>query len=211
MQHTSAKTTAELPALSLSRTTAARSITARTNRFVAARSVGLPTAAPARPPFPLPCARSSKALAAHLHPLFQLYHQPPPSISSSGLTALPPTTYCRTANHLRPCVPLDLSTDSIAPTMQCRTLPPPGPPIFEPASFWSWRWQHTFFEGGVRVMSFVAGPLIPPSRRGTRWAGMAVKYDFDIISTFFSFLFSAARFHQRRCCSAGSRGLHPAY
>jgi hypothetical protein len=35
-----------------------------------------------------------------------------------------------------------------------------------------------FFEGGVRVMSFVSGPLIPPDRRGTRWAGMAASADW---------------------------------
>ena len=38
--------------------------------------------------------------------------------------------------------------------------------------------KHTFFEGGVRVMSFVSGPLIPASRRGTRWTGMAASADW---------------------------------
>ena len=38
--------------------------------------------------------------------------------------------------------------------------------------------KHTFFEGGVRVMSFVSGPLIPPARRGTRWSGMAASADW---------------------------------
>jgi hypothetical protein len=38
--------------------------------------------------------------------------------------------------------------------------------------------KHTFFEGGVRVMSFVSGPLIPAARRGTRWAGMAASADW---------------------------------
>ena len=38
--------------------------------------------------------------------------------------------------------------------------------------------KHTFFEGGVRVMAFIAGPLIPPARRGTRWSGMAASADW---------------------------------
>jgi len=38
--------------------------------------------------------------------------------------------------------------------------------------------KHTFFEGGVRVMGFVSGPLIPPARRGTRWSGMAASADW---------------------------------
>ena len=38
--------------------------------------------------------------------------------------------------------------------------------------------KHTFFEGGVRVMSFVSGPLVPPTRRGTRWSGMAASADW---------------------------------
>lgn len=42
--------------------------------------------------------------------------------------------------------------------------------------------KHTFFEGGVRVMAFVSGPLIPASRRGTRWNGMAASADwYEII------------------------------
>ena len=38
--------------------------------------------------------------------------------------------------------------------------------------------KHTFFEGGVRVMSFISGPLVPPARRGTRWSGMAASADW---------------------------------
>ena len=38
--------------------------------------------------------------------------------------------------------------------------------------------KHTFFEGGVRVMSFVSGPMIPTARRGTRWSGMAASADW---------------------------------
>ena len=38
--------------------------------------------------------------------------------------------------------------------------------------------KHTFFEGGVRVMSFVSGPMIPPARQGTRWSGMAASADW---------------------------------
>lgn len=38
--------------------------------------------------------------------------------------------------------------------------------------------KHTFLEGGVRVMSFVSGPLIPAARRGTRWTGMAASADW---------------------------------
>ena len=38
--------------------------------------------------------------------------------------------------------------------------------------------KHTFFEGGVRVMSFISGPMIPADRRGTRWAGMAASADW---------------------------------
>ena len=40
--------------------------------------------------------------------------------------------------------------------------------------------KHTFFEGGVRVMSFVSGPLIPERRRGTRWTGMAASADWCV-------------------------------
>ena len=38
--------------------------------------------------------------------------------------------------------------------------------------------KHTFYEGGVRVMSFVSGPLIPAARRGTTWPGMAASADW---------------------------------
>lgn len=38
--------------------------------------------------------------------------------------------------------------------------------------------KHTFLEGGVRVMSFISGPLIPATRRGTRWTGMAASADW---------------------------------
>ena len=38
--------------------------------------------------------------------------------------------------------------------------------------------KHTFLEGGVRVMSFISGPLIPTARRGTRWTGMAASADW---------------------------------
>ena len=38
--------------------------------------------------------------------------------------------------------------------------------------------KHTFFEGGVRVMSFVSGPMIPAARQGTRWSGMAASADW---------------------------------
>jgi hypothetical protein len=38
--------------------------------------------------------------------------------------------------------------------------------------------KHTFLEGGVRVMAFIAGPRIPPGRRGTRWTGMAASADW---------------------------------
>lgn len=38
--------------------------------------------------------------------------------------------------------------------------------------------KHTFFEGGVRVMAFISGPMIPAGRRGTRWAGMAASADW---------------------------------
>lgn len=38
--------------------------------------------------------------------------------------------------------------------------------------------KHTFFEGGIRVVSLISGPLIPEARRGTRWAGMAASADW---------------------------------
>lgn len=38
--------------------------------------------------------------------------------------------------------------------------------------------KHTFFEGGVRVMSFISGPLVPVARRGKRWTGMAASADW---------------------------------
>ena len=38
--------------------------------------------------------------------------------------------------------------------------------------------RHTFLEGGVRVMSFISGPLVPAARRGTRWTGMAASADW---------------------------------
>eukprot|EP00756_Hemistasia_phaeocysticola_P045614 Hpha_TRINITY_DN19361_c0_g1::TRINITY_DN19361_c0_g1_i1::g.81248::m.81248/K12375/ARSI_J; arylsulfatase I/J len=38
--------------------------------------------------------------------------------------------------------------------------------------------KHTFFEGGVRVLGLVSGPLIPTARRGARWSGMAASADW---------------------------------
>ena len=43
--------------------------------------------------------------------------------------------------------------------------------------------KHTFFEGGVRVMSFISGPAVPPARRGTRWTGMAHSSDWYVTVT----------------------------
>ena len=38
--------------------------------------------------------------------------------------------------------------------------------------------KHTFFEGGVRVTSFMSGPVVPAHRRGTEWHGMAASADW---------------------------------
>ena len=38
--------------------------------------------------------------------------------------------------------------------------------------------KHTFFEGGVRVMGFIGGPMVPMYRRGTRWDGIAASADW---------------------------------
>ena len=38
--------------------------------------------------------------------------------------------------------------------------------------------KHTFLEGGVRVTAFIAGPLVPPARRGGEWWGMAASADW---------------------------------
>lgn len=43
--------------------------------------------------------------------------------------------------------------------------------------------KHTFYEGGVRVMSFISGPAVPPARRGTRWTGMAHSSDWYVTIT----------------------------
>ena len=38
--------------------------------------------------------------------------------------------------------------------------------------------KHTFWEGGVRVVAFVSGPLIPVARRGTEYLGMLHSSDW---------------------------------
>ena len=38
--------------------------------------------------------------------------------------------------------------------------------------------KHTFWDGGVRVVSFVSGPLLPAARRGTRFEGLAHSSDW---------------------------------
>ena len=43
--------------------------------------------------------------------------------------------------------------------------------------------KHTFWDGGVRVVAFVSGGLLPESRRGTVWTGMA--HSSDWYSTLF--------------------------
>ena len=40
--------------------------------------------------------------------------------------------------------------------------------------------KHTLWDGGVRVVSFVTGPLIPQSRRGTKWSGLAHSSDWFV-------------------------------
>ena len=38
--------------------------------------------------------------------------------------------------------------------------------------------KHTFWDGGVRVVAFVSGGLLPPARRGTAFAGLAHSSDW---------------------------------
>lgn len=38
--------------------------------------------------------------------------------------------------------------------------------------------KHSFWQGGVNVVAFVAGPLIPPARRGTTYPGLAHSADW---------------------------------
>lgn len=38
--------------------------------------------------------------------------------------------------------------------------------------------KHTFWEGGVRVVCWLASPLLPAGRRGTVWTGMAHSSDW---------------------------------
>ena len=38
--------------------------------------------------------------------------------------------------------------------------------------------KHTLWDGGVRVISFVSGPMIPPARRGSQWDGLAHSSDW---------------------------------
>ncbi len=38
--------------------------------------------------------------------------------------------------------------------------------------------KHTLWDGGVRVVSFITGSLIPPGRRGAKWGGLAHSSDF---------------------------------
>eukprot|EP00051_Salpingoeca_urceolata_P027960 m.484210 g.484210 ORF g.484210 m.484210 type:complete len:546 (+) comp23251_c0_seq1:88-1725(+) len=40
--------------------------------------------------------------------------------------------------------------------------------------------KHTFWEGGVRVASFISGPVLPPSARGTIYSGMAHSSDWYV-------------------------------
>ena len=38
--------------------------------------------------------------------------------------------------------------------------------------------KHTLWDGGLRVQSFVSGPLVPPHRRNTTWPGLAHSSDW---------------------------------
>jgi arylsulfatase A-like enzyme len=40
--------------------------------------------------------------------------------------------------------------------------------------------KHTFWEGGVRVVSFMSSPLIPPHLHGTNFSGMAHSSDWYV-------------------------------
>ena len=42
--------------------------------------------------------------------------------------------------------------------------------------------KHTLWDGGVRVVSWISGPLVPPARRGAKWGGLA--HSSDWYSTF---------------------------
>lgn len=38
--------------------------------------------------------------------------------------------------------------------------------------------KHTMWDGGLKVVSFVSGPLVPPAVRGSRWEGLACHADW---------------------------------
>ena len=38
--------------------------------------------------------------------------------------------------------------------------------------------KHTMWDGGLKVVSFVSGPLVPPAVRGTQWDGLACHADW---------------------------------
>lgn len=40
--------------------------------------------------------------------------------------------------------------------------------------------KHTLWDGGVRVVSWVSGPLVPPPRRGSKWGGLAHSSDWYV-------------------------------
>ena len=41
--------------------------------------------------------------------------------------------------------------------------------------------KHTLWDGGVRVVSWISGPLVPPARRGAKWGGLAHSSDWYLL------------------------------
>jgi hypothetical protein len=97
------------------------------------------------------------------------------------------TVLALTAPHYLTC----FHTQSIPLAAHCLTLDPPHPPIpllillralqrcvDRGAQFPLRGHKYSFFEGGCRVATFVASPLLPSAVRGTTYAGLVGVFDW---------------------------------